>query len=146
MGHFVNLYLLVGLPCFLHSKTKWREGITGICCMVLITTIKNIFIIQAIKHMPWRNCSHVKVISVDEYSLLDSDFDAHCFRDEQTLLLLVFPDNDLAACVRSLRFLNQWSEKKHLNIPCLVWGDGVMGINIGMPTIPWKLTKDEFFL
>lgn len=112
--------------------------------MVLITTIKNIFIIQAIKHMPWRNCSHVKVISVDEYSLLDSDFDAHCFRDEQTLLLLVFPDNDLAACVRSLRFLNQWSEKKHLNIPCLVWGDGVMGINIGMPTIPWKLTKDEF--
>lgn len=93
--------------------------------------------------MPWGNFSYVKIISADEYSLLGNYFDPHCFINEQILLMPVFPDNDLATCIRSLQFLNQWS-KKHLNIPCLAWGDDVMGINIGIPTIPWKLTKDEF--
>ncbi|EAW2451686.1 LuxR family transcriptional regulator [Salmonella enterica subsp. diarizonae] len=112
--------------------------------MVLITTTKNIFIIQAIKYMSWRNFPYVKVISVDENSLLERDFDAYSLQNEQVLLIPVFPDNDFAACMHSLQFLNQWSEKKYLNIPCLVWGEGVMWANIGMPTIPWRLTKDEF--
>lgn len=112
--------------------------------MVLITTTKNIFIIQAIKGMRWRGFSYVKVIAVDDYSSLIRDFGTSCFRDEQSLLLPVFPDNDSTTCIRSLYFIHQWLKNQPVNIPCLAWGDNGVVSNKGIPFIPWKLTAEQF--
>lgn len=83
---------------------------------------KKYFIIQAIKSMCWRGFSYVKVIAVDDYSSLIRDFGTSCFRDEQSLLLPVFPDNDSTTCIRSLYFIHQWLKSQPVNIPCLAWG------------------------
>ncbi|HFL9519843.1 TPA: LuxR family transcriptional regulator, partial [Escherichia coli] len=112
--------------------------------MVLITTTKNIFIIQAIKSMRWRGFSYVKVIAVDDYSSLIRDFGTSCFRDEQSLLLPVFPDNDSTTCIRSLYFIHQWLKSQPVNIPCLAWGDNGVVSNKGIPFIPWKLIAEQF--
>lgn len=94
--------------------------------------------------MRWRGFSYVKVIAVDDYSSLIRDFGTSCFRDEQSLLLPVFPDNDSTTCIRSLYFIHQWLKNQPVNIPCLAWGDNGVVSNKGIPFIPWKLTAEQF--
>ena len=59
----------------------------------------------------------------------------------------MFPDDDLTTSLLSLRFVNQWLDKRlqnyKYNIPCVIWGNGGGLIHSGVPCIPWKLTYEK---
>ena len=76
--------------------------------MVLITTTKNIYLIKALENVFFAAFSDVCVISVDEFSFLESEAGTHLLRNRRVVLLPVFPDDDLTTSLLSLRFVNQW--------------------------------------
>lgn len=115
--------------------------------MVLITTTKNVYIIKALENVFFAAFSDVCVISVDEFSFLESEAGTHLLRNRRVVLLPVFPDDDLTTSLLSLRFVNQWLDKRlrnyKYNIPCVIWGNGGGLIHSGVPCIPWKLTYEK---
>ncbi|HHH7667114.1 TPA: LuxR family transcriptional regulator, partial [Escherichia coli] len=80
--------------------------------MVLITTTKNIYLIKALENVFFAAFSDVCVISFDEFSFLESEAGAHLLRNRRVVLLPVFPDDDLTTSLLSLRFVNQWLDKR----------------------------------
>ncbi|HAW7219094.1 TPA: helix-turn-helix transcriptional regulator [Escherichia coli] len=115
--------------------------------MLFITTAKNIFIINALERVSCAVFSNVSVISVDDFSFLESEAGADLLRNKQVVLLPVFPDDDLTTSLLSLRFVNKWLDKRlrnyQYNIPCVIWGNGGGLIHSGVPCIPWKLTYEK---
>ncbi|EFB8335364.1 LuxR family transcriptional regulator, partial [Escherichia coli] len=83
--------------------------------MVLITTTKNIYLIKALENVFFAAFSDVCVISADEFSFLESEAGTHLLRNRRVVLLPVFPDDDLTTSLLSLRFVNQWLDKRLRN-------------------------------
>ncbi|MGS8298333.1 helix-turn-helix transcriptional regulator, partial [Escherichia coli] len=96
--------------------------------MIFITTTKNTYLIKALENVSFATFSDVCVISVDEFSFLESEAGTQLFRNNRIILVPVFPDDDLTTSLLSLRFVNQWLDKRlqnyKYNIPCVIWGNG----------------------
>lgn len=101
---------------------------------------KNTYLIKALENVSFATFSDVCVISVDEFSFLESEAGTQLFRNNRIILVPVFPDDDLTTSLLSLRFVNQWLDKRlqnyKYNIPCVIWGNGGGLIHSGVPCIP----------
>ncbi|WP_244581752.1 LuxR family transcriptional regulator [Escherichia coli] len=115
--------------------------------MVIITTTKNIYLIKSLEKISCTVFSDISVLSVDDFSFLESETGIQILCSRQVVLLPAFPDNDIATCLSSLRFVNKWLDKRHrndkYNIPCVMWGNGGGLIHSGGAYLPWKLTHEK---
>ncbi|EBG1722157.1 helix-turn-helix transcriptional regulator [Salmonella enterica] len=63
-----------------------------------------------------------------------------------SLLLPVFPDNQMLTCFRSLTFLSEWRALQHglfrIQAPCLLWGQSPV-IRWDGPYIPWRISPRD---
>lgn len=66
-----------------------------------------------------------------------------------SLLLPVFPENQMLTCFRSLTFLSEWRALQHglfcMRAPCLLWGRTPVSWRGGgdEPYIPWRITPRD---
>ncbi|EAB2013433.1 helix-turn-helix transcriptional regulator [Salmonella enterica] len=67
-----------------------------------------------------------------------------------SLLLPVFPENQMLTCFRSLTFLSEWRALQHglfrMRAPCLLWGQAPVIRRVEWrdgPYIPWRITPRD---
>lgn len=69
-----------------------------------------------------------------------------------SVLLLVFPENQPLTCQHSLTFLGEWLRLREslffVNLPCILWGNSppirFMPDAARLPIIPWHLSPEQF--